>query len=272
MARDVDNSSERLVRRWLAAGNVLPFRAPEPSHGPHVEIAGKKYALSDDSGPLGGWAEDLGGDEEGGPGTGHAKLIRVPQQGSKFKYLWVYDTDRQILAMWRVTDGNEKVYGPARSEMHRIVRLDRKKQLNRVEHDEFHKIEEAMRKAADENLRSLREWVERDKTTFQREVDERTQEFFDRHVVPLIDRAVSDIDKGASPLGFRPHSVDLPVRRQMISFVMSRIMQREFTPAKVEQYLKQHGLDPDAPGHDNQAAEWAVNDVQEKAFDKYLGR
>lgn len=249
---------DRVVKRWVEA-DVRPFQRPAP--GPSIEIAGKRYALSDDGGPL--------GSPEDEPSGFGARLIRGPSWGAK-KYLWVYDTDRQVVAMWRATDGNEKVYDSARSEMVRVIRLDKKGQIHRVSHDEFRKIETAMRKREAENLKSLQEIVERDKTTFQREVDKLTQEFFERHVEPLIKRAVSDIDSGATPIGFKPHSIDLPARRQMVAFVMGRIMGREFTPEKIERYLKQQGLDPEAPGRDNQAAYWAVGDVQEKAFEKYL--
>lgn len=256
-----DDLDKRVLRRFLA-GPVVPFGKPTKAPQHTIEIGGKKYALSDDGGPLGS------PDDDGPEWSGGARLIRGPSHG-KFKYLWVYDTDRQLVAMWRATDGNDKVFDSARSMMSKIIKLDKKGQINRVPTAEFHKIEAAMRKAADENFKSLQEWVEREKTSFQREVDQRAQEFFDRHVDPLIARAVQDIDNGATPMGFKPHSMDLPVRRQAVAFVMGRIMQREFTAEKVEHYLKQHGLDVEAPGHDIQAAEWAIGDVQGRAFEKY---
>lgn len=260
MSEDLD---KRVLRRFLEAGDVVPIGRPPKAPQHTIEIGGKKYALSPDGGPLGN------PDDEGPEWSGGARLVRGPSHG-EFKYLWVYDTDKQIVAMWRAHDGNEKVFDRAQHQMARIVRLDKKRQINRVSTAEFHKIEAAMRKRAADNERGLREWVEREKTRFQRDVDARTQEFFDRQVAPRLDRAIADIDSGLTPLGFKPHNVDLPVRRQMIAFVMGRIFKQDFTPEKVERYLKEHGLDPDAPERDNQAAYWAIGDVQEKAFEKYL--
>lgn len=256
---------DRVLRRWLEAGEVVPFG--KPSKAPRVEIAGSSYALSDDGGPL-SWGEELG-DEEGGPGTGHARLIRGPSHGSKWKYLWVYDTDRQTIAMWRVTDGNEKVYDSARSEMHRIVRLDRRGQLNRIDHATFLKIDVVMKKIEAENFEALQKSIEDNKSEYQAAVDELAQEFFQKFIVPKIEKVIHDIDAGASPFGFKPHSADLPQRRQMVVFVISRITAKEFTIGAVEAYLRTKGIDPEAPGHDNQAAQWAIGDIVDAAYEKY---
>ena len=129
----------RVLQRY---SEVVPFR-PRPPSGPTTEIGGKKYVLTDYS--------PFGGNELSDGGEGHARLIEVPSSGSKFKYLWAYDTDRKLVAAWRVTDGNEKAYGSAQQEMHHVVHLEKHGQLNRVTSGEFSHIEAEMRHREDEN-------------------------------------------------------------------------------------------------------------------------
>jgi len=58
------------------------------------------------------------------------------------------------------------------------------------------------------------------------------------------------------------------IARQASVFVISRVMKHEMTEAKIEAYLRQHKFDPEAIH--NQSIEWAIQDVQDEAFEKYL--
>lgn len=256
----------KVVRRWLSA-NVVPFRPNSKSSLPKIEIGGKKYVLSDDAGPIA--SETFGAEEEGS--SGHARLIRGPAHGSKFKYLWVYDTDHKYVVMWRTTDGNEKLAGPANSVMHYVLRLDQKGHLNRVPNEEYRKIESAMRKLEDETYEALKKTNKENETDFQKEVNARTQEFFDHHVRPKIERAIHDVQQGAVPLGFKPFGPKgEPSLRQMTVHVISKIVASDFTFDKVEAYLTAHGLDPQEHGRDNQAAQWATQEIYEAVLEELV--
>ncbi len=249
----------RVLQRY---SEVVPFR-PRPPSGPTTEIGGKKYVLTDYS--------PFGGNELSDGGEGHARLIEVPSSGSKFKYLWAYDTDRKLVAAWRVTDGNEKAYGSAQQEMHHVVHLEKHGQLNRVTSGEFSHIEAEMRHREDENTKALKKWIEEEKTDYQATVDRLAREFFEHHVRPKLDKAVHDVKAGVIPLGFKehPHPHASP-ELQRISYVVGNILTKDFTPEKVDAYLKTKGIDPDAPEHDMQASYWAVGDIRDATYDEYF--
>lgn len=253
------------------AGAVVPFK---PKTGvPYETIAGRRYVLSTDGGPLGDRDDpnDMGwmgrSDGEGGG----ARIIDVPQTGSKFKYLWAYDTDKQYVAMWRVTDGNEKFGGRASSEQARIVRLDKKGQLNRVTHEEFRKIEMEMRKREDDTMRALQKSIEDNKDEATKLVDQYVREFFDKYVESKLNRALDAVERGATPMGFKPfgpgESDPEWRKRQMASHVLGQIFQREMTLDKVEEYLRGRGIDVEAAG---QWVNWAIDDVRDAAAEKFL--
>lgn len=248
----------RVVMRYLAAGDIvgLPKRNL-------ITIAGRKYALSNDGGPLGlGDEEDPGMVPQGG-----ARLIVSPQ-ANKWKYLWVYDTDKQIVSMWRTTDGNNKVWGSARSLSHDVMRIEKKRHLNRVDHDEFRKIEREMDRRLDENTKALEQLVKDNETDFQKRVNEETQAYFDKVVRPEVERAISIAQSGAALLGFKPHSPE-GLDRQRQSYALGQVFKRLFTEDKVEAYLKHVGLDVET-SNDSQAAHWAVTDITYAAYDEYL--
>src|SRR5271167_4401196 len=92
----------RVAARFAA--EVVQLR-PQAVPGPKLEIGGHHYALSTDSGPLmGDIAEALTPQGEGG-----ARLIHSPGS-NRWRYLWAYDTDNDVVAMWRASDGDEKLY------------------------------------------------------------------------------------------------------------------------------------------------------------------
>lgn len=261
----VSDLTQRVVRRYAA--DVVPINQPRKRpRVPQVTIAGTKYNLSTDSGPLAGDLEERfeGEHPEHGP-----RVIRVPSVTGNWKYLWVYDTDRQYVTMWRVHDGNEKMHQSARSMASQLIKLDRKGQLNRVEHNEYLAIERALRKVEQEHNKSLAKWVEDTKDDFQREVDREVKLFFDRNIEPQIERAMAEIDEGVTPFGFRQRNVPRQIDEQMKIFSIGRILDREFTVKQMEDLLRTRGVDIDNPMHDVQATYWAVNEIRDSAYDRF---
>lgn len=235
------------------AGVVLPFTSRVPKNTHTILIAGVKYVLSTHwPGVMGDLTEDIP-EMEGG-----ARVIR--QEGmDPWKYLWAYDTDKQILAMWRVSDGNNKEWGSARTAARTILLLEKKGQLNRVDNTQFRRIEAEMSRLERESEASLEKWVDELKTDFQRRVDVLVQEYFDTAVRPVMDRAVANVDAGAVPIGFKATGGGFPVDRQMKSFVTSRIYDKLFNLDKIDAYVQSHGVDLESG--DIQATQWAQGDV-----------
>lgn len=235
------------------AGDVIPFagRAPRNSHT--VTLAGDKYVLSTHSGGMMGDLMELPEEAEEG-----ARIIHVRPE-DPWKYLWAYDTDHQVLAMWRVSDGNEKEYGSARSQTALLVKLDKKGELNRVTGAQFRAIETAMRAQEEAHTRALEQWVEETKTTSQRDVDALVREYFDTKVRPAMDRAVSDVERGATPLGFKADPGGFPVDRQMKSYVTGKLYEKLLDLDVIDAYVRSRGVDLDAI--DSQATQWARDDV-----------
>lgn len=235
------------------AGVVMPLtpRAPKNTHT--ILIAGVKYVLSTHwPGVMGDISEKLP-ESEGG-----ARVIRQDDM-DPWKYLWAYDTDKQVLAMWRASDGNNKEWGAARTAARTIMFLEKKGQLNRVDNTQFRRIEAEMSKLERESNASLEKWVEELKTDFQRRVDTLVQEYFDKVVRPVMDRAVANVDAGAVPIGFKATAGGFPVDRQMKSFVTSSIYNNLFTLDKIDAYVQARGVDLESG--DIQATQWAQGDV-----------
>jgi hypothetical protein len=255
--------SRKVVARYLSAGDVVPFGGGRVKNPHFIKIHGDKYYLSNDGGPL-------GTPEDHAELAGNPRVIMGPGS-DKFKYLWVLDTDRKTVVMWRAHDGNEKVWERASSMAHKIVQLDKKGQLNRVTHEEFLVIERAMLSSAHDNEAALKQYIADNESDVQKQVNELTQQYFDTHVLPEIETGLEAVRNGATPFGWKPFGgPEADPERQKMTSVMSSIMGKLFTVPKVELFLKKHGIDLDAPGADIQAAEWAVNDVLYAAYDRYL--
>lgn len=260
---------EHVVARAGAA--VVPFKA-KPGV-PTEAISGRKYVLSTDGGPLGdreddgdmGWMGRNDGDEGG------ARLINVPQSGSKFKYLWAYDTDRQYLAMWRVTDGNEKFGGSARSETARLVKLDKKGQLNRVTNAEFRKVEAEMRRRENDAMDAMKKYIEDNKDDAVRQIDKLVKEFYEHTVEAKLTRSLDAVEKGAVPIGFKPYGPGETdpdwKKRQVASHVFGQVWRQEMSLDKVEKYLASKGVDIREAG---QSVDWAIQDLYEAVVDGFL--
>jgi len=258
----MDPLAPRVAQRF--AGEVVKL-VPKP-HGPQIEINGKHYVLSTDSGPLMG---DLAEKQE--PSEGGARIISPPEHANKWRYLWAYNTDEQVLAMWRVSDGDEKVWENAKHAGSQIIRLDKKGQLNRVKAQEFHAIVAWMRKKTQEVLEALKESVEANKDDAEKALDVLVREYFDKHVKHHIEKGLADVARGAHPFGFKPYdpkAEHVSIDRQASVYVISQILKKEMAEPKVEAWLRQHKFDMNAVH--NQALEWAIGDVRDAAFEKYL--
>jgi hypothetical protein len=252
-----------VVRRYLQA-DVVPF-SPKP-RAPTVTIAGKKYVLSTDGGPLGDREEDS--DEDTSPLGG--RLIRGPV-GDKWRYLWVYDTDKKLVVMWRATDGNEKVYAPASSMMMKVAKLDKKGQLNRVSHDEFLKIDRVMNNLAKELEEALLRDVEDGKNEETKKLDSLVQKYFDANVRDQLEKSLDEVRRGVIPFGFKPSEEGemTPTRklRQALSFTFGRVIDRLFKIKNVIPFLEANGINTDEAG---QWVNFAVEDAVMKAQEEFL--
>lgn len=263
----MDPLVERVLARWAAV--VVPFRPGVPTE----TIGGRRYVLSTDGGPLGD-SEDPGSGLLGPEQPGGARHIHTPAHSTKWRFLWVYDTERHYVAMWRVSDGNEKEGGSDGHYGPKIVQLEKKGQLNRCTHQEFEAVEHEMRQREHALLQSLKAAIDLQKTDYQRQIDRLAREFFEKTVAPKLQRAVEGVKAGAIPLGFSPAGPALhdpqAKLRQALSFTVGQILRRDLSEDKVDAYVRHHGINPDDPAVDGQAIYWAVGDIQEEAYERFL--
>jgi hypothetical protein len=259
--------SDRVVRRFLA-GVVVPFK-PKPGV-PVLAIGGRKYALSTDGGPLGDREDD---EDVGWFGDTGARIIRPPPGTNKWRYLWAYDTNRQMLTMWRVSDGSEKLHDSAHSQQGRIVALEKKGQLNRVTSAEYTAIEKEMRRREDDTMQAMKESLAAAKTDAQKRLDVLVAQYYDEQILPRLTRALDAVHAGVVPLGFKPFgdAADgdpASLLRQRCTYVMGQVFQREMTVERVEEWLTEQ----DFPFSlvDPQDIDWAIDDVQDAAYTDLL--
>ncbi len=253
---------KRLVQRFLQAGNVVPLGSPKKPRVPTVLIRGTKYVLSD-YWPMLGSGEDAG--------SGGAKFINTGDP--RFSYLWAYDMDRKVVAMWRYSDGDEKHFESASSSGHVVVVLERKGQLNRVTHEAFVNIEREMSKRQEDTRRALQKIIEENADDWDREVEKILKTHFEKVLYPEIDRRIKETETGIVPLGFKVND-NIPKSRedQLRVFVVTKVF-ADFNQDKAYDLVsKAVGYDAYEPPHggDNQAVQWAYHDLVEKTYDKYL--
>ena len=260
--------AKRVASRWAGTLIQFPTRAA-PARPKHtVTLGGKKYALSADGGPLGDQLEALSGGGEGG-----AQVVGVPDsmRPEPYRFLWAYDTEDGSVAMWRVTDGNSKVWGSADGFVEKIVALDRRGELNRVTSAEMAKLDRAMRKKERDQLQSMKKWLAENATEYQTFVDKVAWDVFHRDVEPGIKKRLHDAKRGVVPFGFKVDESQLDYRprdRQLSAHILTEEMEK-YTVGLIEDEVRSRGIDPDAPGHDIQAAYWAMNDVAQAVWEKY---
>lgn len=246
------------------AAKVLQFQ-PKPKH--HITLAGQKYALSDYAGHM--RAEILEEEQEGQEEMG-AMLIELDHP-EPFRFLWLFDEDHKKVAMFRVTDGDEKAFGSASYFQRDILRLESKGELNRVSAQELDRITKIMRAKEREHAQALEALVKEMETPYQKQVNEIAQQVFDREIAPVLKRKLREAEMGVVPFGFQLNDriLNHADRAQQIrSHVLTTVLQ-DFTTDLVEMEMRKRGVDPEAPGRDIQAAYWAVNDIQDATWRAY---
>lgn len=268
------NRTMGLFNIWHAdmakrAGEVRQFPGPggrkPPAPKKTITIGGEKYALSDDPGDF---MRQMTPEEDDGEG---AQLIQGPAHEEPYRFLWVYDTERRDVYMWRVTDGNHKVSGSDSELRSKIVELDRVGEMNRVTREQFQAIAREMDRRENETFRALQEFVDDNKDDFQRLVDQAAQDVFDDEIAPEIERRLDEVDNGVVPFGFQVNERLLDhhdEHEQMRQFVINRGMER-YTVALIEDEVRRRGGNPDDPNVDVQAAYWAMHDVMSQAGDRF---
>lgn len=252
--------AHRVAWRFKAA-NVVPFKPKKPS-GPTLPIGGRKYALSD----YFPFLSDMVGDEEK-PG-GARLIVNEP----RFSYLWAYDTDKKFVAMWRVSDGDEKAGGSASHYTSEVIALERKGQLNRVTHEEFRAIERYMADQQRDTMASLKKYLAEHADDWDREAKEIAQELFDEKFLPRILAKFREVEQGVKPLGFKVKDFMLEHRSaedQAKMFVSQPIM-NDYTLKAVDDFARKKGADPDNPPGDIQALQWAHGDVIHEFYEHYF--
>lgn len=251
----------RVATRYAAV--VIPFK-PKPGV-PTATIGGRKYVLSTFRGEGMDVSEKV---DEGGPGTGHARYIHLPSN-TPWRYLWVFDAEKKIVAMWQVSEGDLKIHGPSGHFASMIVHLEKKGQLNRVTHEEYHDLEKRMERVYDETVSGLKTFFEQNDSDFQKKVNAGVQEYYAKYVKPKVDRAISDVLNGAIPLGFKPYdSPHRSTQSQAIGYNVGMVLKRELDLAKVEEALVHMGINVHSPHEDNQATYWAIGDVKDTVLDR----
>lgn len=261
--------SVRVASRWVrTSGDLIrlfPDRKvpPRPKHT--VTLGGKKYALSSDGGPLGEQIESIANEE--------TLLLQQLVRPDPYRFLWAYDTEEGSVSMWRTTDGSSKVWGTADGFASKIVSLDAKGELNRVTSAEMRELDQIMRRLEQTQYRRLTKWLAENASEYQKFVDKVAWDVFNRDIKPMLVRGLNEVSRGVVPIGFKVNERMLdhmPYDRQLRLHVITEAL-AEFTEQKIEDEVRSRGVDPDARGHDNQAAQWAREDVVQAVWDKYAG-
>lgn len=260
---EADMSRDQLESFKAVLANVVPFKPKKPS-GPTLAIGGRKYVLSDYFPML----TDLVGE----PTEGGAKLIDLSDGNPRFSYLWAYDTDKKFVAMWRVSDGDEKAAGSARSFTNEILTLERKGQLNRVTHDEMRTIERFMVDKQRDAIAAMKKYLEENADEWDRTAKKLAVELWEAKFLPRILAKFKEIEQGVKPLGFKVDERWLDHRSaeaQAKMFVAQQIL-KDYDMKAVDDYARSKGHDPDNPPGDIQALEWARGDVVDEFYDRFF--
>jgi hypothetical protein len=262
----MEDSRKRLLERFRQAGDVVPLGAPKRPKGPVLSIHGRKYVLSD------WWAHGASVEDMANPDAGGARLIDTG--GNRYRYLWVFDTERKVIAMWRHSDGDEKYNSRESSSMQEIYTLEKKGQLNRVTHDEYLQVEREMQRRADEALKSLKQWAQENQSDLEKQAGEILDAWFKRNVQPSLERRITDLDRGVKPLGYkyRPESPRSD-RTQAVHFLLGKALDG-FTQDQAYRVVeKVVGYDPYDPpeGVDPQSVQWAYGDFIERVYEQFGG-
>lgn len=264
-ARVMDTLARLVARRFHLASrvasqykaNVVPL-TPKPT-GPTIAIGGRKYALSDY------WSMMEGLEESNDP-----RLILPEGPTNKFRYLWAFDTDKRILGMWRVSDGDEKAFGRENQHSRDLVVLEKKRQLNRVTNEEFRGIERFMKGRQADALAAMKKYLEENADEWDRESKRLVEEFFKKSIEPKILAKFREIDQGVIPFGFKPNESHRPPLEAAKMHVAMAIFGKEFTLKAVDDFVRTKGIDPDNPPGDIQALDWARHDVMDAFYEAHF--
>jgi len=201
----------------------------------------------------------------------HPNLIIGPVKDA-FKWIWVLDIDRKILAMWSINEGSNKVWEHVASDNDvRVKKLDKLNQLNRVDHSTFVIISRDMTKRETLMLKRLQQTNLENESEAQSEINKLVREYFDDEVRSHVEDAIRAIEQGARPMNYRPFGNPADEKRHMTTSAISGVLRAMFTEQMVESALIKDGhsqLLEDA--HDNQAVHWAVNDLSQEVYEQYL--
>lgn len=252
-------SRDQLESFRSVLANVVPFQPKKPK-GPTVAIGGKKYALSDFFPAFDVTEEDLGG----------ARLITVGER--RHSFLWAYDMDKKFVAMWRLSDGEEKAGGSASHYTSEVVALERKGQLNRVTHEEFRAIERFMAEQQRDALAAMNKYLEENADDWDRKSKEIAKELFEAKFLPRILAKFKEVEQGVRPLGFKVNEHLLGHRSaedQAKLFVAMQIL-KDYTPKAVDDAARSKGFDPDNPPGSIQALDWAQKDAIDEFYDRFF--
>lgn len=253
---------KRVVQRFKGGG-VIPLRVRVPT----LAIHGRKYALSDYWPMFSDVQESMAPSEGGG-----ARLLK-PEGGNRFRYLWALDSDRKMLTMWRVSDGDEKVHDRMSSMSSYIHALEKKGQLNRVTHEEFLAIERFMHHRYEETLQNLKQLIRENEDDWDRRVKTILQDWFDAKLRPEITRRIAEVEAGVLPFGFKVNDRILEHKtpeQQAKSFVVSQVLGK-FDQAKAYDIVSEAvGFDAyEPPQGDNQAVQWAWHELLERVYEEF---
>jgi hypothetical protein len=220
----------------------------------HIKIGGRRYFVTDYT--------PLRVKDEFGPikDKDHARVIKT---GHKIMFLWVHNTDDNTVTTWRVSDGDEKSHDSASSMQHHIRALEKMGALNRVNRSEQRQVEREMEKRADASLKAMSQWIEKNKKDIEKRLDGLLYDRVKNLVEPEFKKALTDIENGVTPIGFKPYSDTKPGEkawvRQAASFVLGKIWRRHMDYKVVEPWARKNGVD--FKHMDPQDSHFAIDDL-----------
>ena len=152
-----------------------------------------------------------------------------------------------------------------------IMLLDRKGELNRVSTSEARSITRAMRKKEDNALSELKEWSKELETDYQQFVNQVAADVFNAEIAPEIRRRLAEVNQGVVPFGFKVVegllNIGKSAEEQMQGHVVSQVLDG-FTTKMIDAEVRRRGVDPD--GEDIQASYWALNDIRDDAWERFV--
>lgn len=243
--------------------DILSF--PEQPH--RVTVGSRTYALSDVGSTMILDQFDAPDDDEG------AEVLDAG--GNPWRYIWLYEQDRDALLMFRYSDGDLKMDVAGRSMPGTLQRLRDRGHLNVVTEDDLEEFEAEMVRRNDQVIEQLQKAWEEGMSDEQRKVNAVVESFFLERVLPEARRGWADIDRGVYPFDFSPNERLLEFVSRLDQgrvHVMHSAMQRAgFTAdsgSPLERYvMAELGFRSWGDAEDPQSIDFAVDDVRQQAYD-----